>query len=58
MRPRTTVKVLSWTFLVSGILGLMAAIAQPSMDPISPMPSICLLAISMSGFMFLAHLDR
>lgn len=58
MKPRTIVKTLSWLLLVSGLLGLLATLAPPSMDPVSPMPAVCMLAISMAGFMFLAYLDR
>lgn len=58
MKPRTTVKVFSWTFMVMGLLGILGAFLSSSFEePNWPVP-LALVALSMAGFCFLAFLDR
>jgi hypothetical protein len=58
MKPSTAVKVFSWTFMIVGLLGLLAAtFTSPYDEPNFSVPLV-LIGFAMGGFGFLAYLDR
>lgn len=57
MRPRRTVQIFSWVFMVLGLLGLLGALLDSSIEPTSPIPGLTLVTLAMAGFGLLAYLD-
>lgn len=58
MKARTVVKVFSWAFMVMGILGMTGAFLASSFDDPNWAAPLTLVGFAMTGFCFLAYLDR